>query len=329
MNQRVVLSKLDPLAEPTANVSLDEVAIPKPGTGETVVKVILRPVNPVDTLSIQGKFEAFAPVTFPCVPGFEGVAEVVESATFRKGQRVVGKPWAPGTWQTYFVMPDENLEPVPDDVTDVQAASFWVNPMSVVGMLRILSVPKGEFLLQTAAGSALGRQIIQVGKSYGIKTISVVRRSEQKQELLDLGADLVIATDKDEVEAEVAKITGGKGAYGGIDAVGGTLSSTLLNSIREGGTLLVYGFLSGHTVTVRTEDLMFGQKIVRGFLLTSSFWVPLDAAGRSEALKEVFTLFSSGVITDYKGKTYPLMDVKAAIAESLKTARGGKIYLSN
>jgi NADPH:quinone reductase-like Zn-dependent oxidoreductase len=51
----------------------------------------------------------------------------------------------------------------------------------------------------------------------------------------------VIATDKDEVEAEVAKITGGKGAYGGIDAVGGTLSSTLLNSIREGGTLLVYG----------------------------------------------------------------------------------------
>ena len=110
------------------------------------------------------------------------------------------------------------------------AAELCCVQFTCVGMLRMLSVPKGEYVLQTAAGSALGRQIIQVrclsssstsspclqilmktrrslqtrkctnsyfeqaheillqvSKSYGLKTINVVRRSEQKQELLDMG----------------------------------------------------------------------------------------------------------------------------------------------
>ena len=55
------------------------------------------------------------------------------------------------------------------------------------GLFDVLDIPKGEFLLQSAAGSVLGRQIIQFAKHYGIRTINVVRREEQKKELLDLG----------------------------------------------------------------------------------------------------------------------------------------------
>ena len=62
-----------------------------------------------------------------------------------------------------------------------------INPMTVYGMLKEHNIPKGEFLLQTAATSVLGRQIISLAKHYGIRTINVVRRQEAVDELKALG----------------------------------------------------------------------------------------------------------------------------------------------
>lgn len=62
-----------------------------------------------------------------------------------------------------------------------------INPMTVYGMLHEHNVPKGEFLLQTAATSVLGRQMISLAKHYGIHTINVVRRKEGVDELKSLG----------------------------------------------------------------------------------------------------------------------------------------------
>ena len=59
--------------------------------------------------------------------------------------------------------------------------------VTAVGLLRVLAIPKGEWLLQSAAGSAIGRQIIQIACSRGIRTINLVRQSSQQQELYDLG----------------------------------------------------------------------------------------------------------------------------------------------
>jgi trans-2-enoyl-CoA reductase len=59
--------------------------------------------------------------------------------------------------------------------------------MAAYGLVEDIAVPEGKWLLQTAAGSVLGRIVIALAKRKGIKTINVVRRSAQKQELLDLG----------------------------------------------------------------------------------------------------------------------------------------------
>lgn len=59
--------------------------------------------------------------------------------------------------------------------------------LAAFGLVDDMSVPEGKWLLQTAAGSVLGRILIAIAKKRGVKTINVVRRSEQKQELLDLG----------------------------------------------------------------------------------------------------------------------------------------------
>jgi len=66
-------------------------------------------------------------------------------------------------------------------------ACLQINPMTVYGMLREQNIPKGEFLLQTAATSVLGRQMISLAKHYGVQTINVVRRKEAVDELKSIG----------------------------------------------------------------------------------------------------------------------------------------------
>jgi NADPH:quinone reductase-like Zn-dependent oxidoreductase len=71
-------------------------------------------------------------------------------------------------------------QPAPDDIADEQLASFMINPASAILMVRhILKVPRGEWLLQSKAGSELGRMIIRLAQTDGFRTTNVVRRHAQ------------------------------------------------------------------------------------------------------------------------------------------------------
>ena len=77
--------------------------------------------------------------------------------------------------------------PVAQGLSEESACQFWGNPMTARGFFDTLNIPQGEWLLQSAAGSVLGRLVIQMAIHFGVKTINVVRRAEQKQELLETG----------------------------------------------------------------------------------------------------------------------------------------------
>ncbi len=181
--------------------------------------------------------------------------------TVVKGQRVVpflGLEYlrkGEGTWQDYVSVRAELVWVVPDSISDVAAAQFVVNPWTVHGLLSDLKIPKGEYVLQTAAGSTLSRQLIKLAKHWGIKTINVVRRKEQKAELKALGADEVISTSDEDVVTRVKEITGGKLAYGALDAVGDEFTKQVLASVRDGGQVFIYGVLEGWEATVGVGDL--------------------------------------------------------------------------
>ena len=102
---------------------------------------------------------------------------------------------AGGNWAEQVVVPARQVWPAPSALTDEQAATFFVNPASALVMTRyVLAVPPGAWLLQTAAGSALGRMVIRLGRHFGFRTLNVVRRREQAEELAREGADAVVAT---------------------------------------------------------------------------------------------------------------------------------------
>ena len=90
------------------------------------------------------------------------------------GQRVFAHNGSGGNWSQYAVVPAQTAWPVPNDIPDAQVASLMINPATAILMVRhVLAVPRGEWLLQSAAGSELGRMIIRLAKHDGIRTINV------------------------------------------------------------------------------------------------------------------------------------------------------------
>ena len=197
---------------------------PQPKAGEVRVRMLASPINPSDLLMIRGQYGRQPKL--PATPGFEGVG-VVEAGSGLLARRVMGKRVAvlnstTGNWQEQVVIPARQAIPVSSKLTDEQAATFFVNPASALAMTRhVLRVPRGAWLLQTAAGSALGRMVIRLGRQHGFRTLNVVRRREQAEELLRLGGTAVVCTGEENLRDRVMALTQEAGVPYAIDAVGG------------------------------------------------------------------------------------------------------------
>jgi NADPH:quinone reductase-like Zn-dependent oxidoreductase len=179
--------------EPEQVLAVREVPEPVCGPGQVRVRMLASPINPSDRFMIRGIYGRQPPL--PCIPGFEGVG-IVEQGRGLLAWRVAGKRVAVlnsngGNWAEKVVIPARQAVPVPPDLTDEQAATFFVNPASAIVMTQdILNIPAGAWLLQTAANSALGRMVIRLGVKHGFRTMNVVRRRDQVEELQRLGRSL-------------------------------------------------------------------------------------------------------------------------------------------
>ncbi len=231
-----------------------------------------------------------------------------------------------GSWRQYVCVKEELVWAVPDSISDEAAAQFIATPWTLYGMLTYLKVPTGEYVLQTAAGSVLGRQVIQLAKHWGIKTINVVWRAEQKEELKALGADEVISTDEDEdVGTRVKEITGGKLADGAIDPVAGTLTKQVAASVRDGGQVFLCGSLGGNDITIGVGDLFRGVCVTQWNLYNE-----MASAERRKVFTDgVSKLMEAKIIVPLVGETYDLGDFQLAIKKTLEVARCGKVLLSS
>jgi NADPH:quinone reductase-like Zn-dependent oxidoreductase len=306
---------------------------PEPGPGEVRVRLTASPVNPSDLLVVRGEYGKLPPL--PATPGFEGVGVVDRSGGgmiallrgLKPGKRVAVICAGGGAWAEFAVVPARQVIPLPDDIPDEQAASFFVNPASALVMTRhVLKVPPGEWLLQTAAGSALGRMVTRLGKHYGFRTIGVVRRREQAEELRRAGAGAVLCTADESIPNGVRNLTEGRGVKYAIDAVGGETGSAVVQALGAGGRLLVYGTLSREPMSLDPRLLMMGRKSVEGFWLSE--WVreqrPLKMLRLFGTIRD---LMRSGVLTSEVGATFPLDEVQKAVAQAAQAGRQGKVLL--
>jgi NADPH:quinone reductase-like Zn-dependent oxidoreductase len=322
--------RFERFGDPAEVLELKDVPVPEPGRGQLRVRMIASPINPSDLLVIRGEYGRRPQL--PATPGFEGVG-IVEATgggllgKLRRGKRVAVLNGQGGNWQQHVVVPARQVVPVPAEIPDEQAASFFVNPASALVMTQhVLKVQQGDWLLQTAAGSALGRMIIRLGKQHGFRTINVVRRREQAEELNALGGDAVVATDTESIEEKARQVTNGDGAKFAIDAVGGETGSAAARALAPGGRMLVYGTLSEEPLIVHPRTLMAGDQSIAGFWLSN--WV------RNQGILTMIRLFRQiremmrdGILTTETGSTFPMEQARAAVQEAAKPGRRGKVLL--
>ncbi|HTU93329.1 MAG TPA: zinc-dependent alcohol dehydrogenase family protein [Gemmataceae bacterium] len=315
--------------EPGEVLQVREVPEPVPGRGEVRVRMIASPINPSDLLMVRGQYGRQPPL--PATPGFEGVG-IVESGSGLLARRVMGRRVAvlnsgSGNWKEQVVIPARQAVPVPKELSVEQAATFFINPASAVVMTRyILQVPAGAWLLQTAAGSTLGRMIIRLGQRFGFRTLNVVRRREQAEELLRLGGTAAIATNDESLAERVAALTGNEGVRYALDAVGGATGSEVVRVLARGGRLIVYGTLAGEPMSVDPRTLMVGQKRIEGFWLSE--WVRAQKPWTMLWLfRLIGKLMREGVLVSEAGKSFALTDIHAAVRQSELPGRQGKVLL--
>ncbi|GAA3124645.1 zinc-binding dehydrogenase [Streptomyces rameus] len=330
------------IGEPKDVLRLESRPVPTPAAGQALIRVKATPIHASDLHVLRGRY-GFTP-EFPTVGGhMECVGRIEalgpDTGGLRTGERVVAVavpavpgPPVTGTWQEYLVAETHRLLPVPDRLSDSSACQLAVNPLTALLLVtRELGVRPGEWLLQTAAGSTVGRLVIQLARHLGIRTVNVVRRRDAVEETEALGGDEVICTGDEDLAQRVAEIAGPAGVRKAIDCVAGHVGAQVSQALAPGGETVVYGALSTHrqtdpaalTIPLQARSLIYGTRAVRGFWLNRWFGT-VSPAEALRALSEVRSLVADEVLTIPPGRPFPLERFPEAIAFAEAPAHGAK-----
>ncbi|MEU8587359.1 zinc-dependent alcohol dehydrogenase family protein [Streptomyces sp. NPDC048664] len=333
------------VGEPADVLRLESRPVPAPAAGQALVRVRATPIHASDLHVLRGRY-GFSPA-FPAVGGhMECVGRVEalgpDTAGVEVGERVVVAavpavpgPEVAGTWQEHLVADVGRLLPVPDRLSDSSACQLAVNPLTALLLVtRALDVRPGEWLMQTAAGSTVGRLVVQLSRHLGVRTINVVRRRDAVEEITALGGDEVVCTADEDLVRRVAEIAGPDGVRKAVDCVAGPVGAQVSQALAPGGELVVYGALSTHrqtdpaalTIPLPAHSVIYGTKTVRGFWLNRWFATtsPEDVL---RALSEVRALVLDGVLSIPEGRPFPLERFAEAISLAEQPARGAKPLL--
>ncbi|WP_373492525.1 zinc-dependent alcohol dehydrogenase family protein, partial [Parasphingorhabdus sp.] len=206
--------------------------------GEVRVKVLATPIHPSNLLQISGEYGVAPPL--PAYPGAEGIGQVIETAPDVSGLQIGQRVMLVGvsTWREEIVAPVAAFIPLPDAGDAEQMSMLTVNPLTAHLILSsYVELEAGDWVIQSAANSAVGEYLIQIAKQRGLKSVNIVRRESLIPELEALGADIVL-TDGPDLAARVAEATGNAPIALAIDAVGGGTFSQLVECLTFGGTIV-------------------------------------------------------------------------------------------
>ncbi|MDA9988637.1 zinc-dependent alcohol dehydrogenase family protein [Luminiphilus sp.] len=300
-------------------------------SGEVRVRVLAAPINPSDLLQIAGQYGVAA--VLPAKAGSEGVGRVVEvtpeASTLKEGQLVL--ILGGGTWSDEVVAPEAGFLPLPDmgplapEVIE-QLGMSVVNPVTALLMLNdFVELSDGQWIVQSAANSAVGGYVIQLAKQRGIKTVNVVRREGLAEQLYAKGADVVLIDGPDLAE-QIAEATGGEPVALALDPVGGETYTRLTTSLAYGGTIVAYGMLSGQAATLNTGMAIFKDIRNRSFWL-AKWYESATLAEKQATFGKIIPLIASGVLTADVDSRFAVSDITAAVTRAAQDGRNGKVLV--
>ena len=289
-----------------------------PGAGEVIIDMEFAPINPSDLVLMRGLYGVKPKLPAPV--GSEGVARVVKAGSgvtgLKEGDRVLF-PRGASTWVTRSKAKADSLFALPANADPQQLSMLMVNPPTAYLMLtEYVALKKGDWVIQSAGNSGVGRAVIAIARKLGIHTVSVVRRPELINELKKLGADVVLVEGPD-LAKRVAEATGKARIMLALDSVGGPGLMALNDCLANGGTLVAYGVMSGGPGPFFTAPNIFRDLTLKGFWLLN--WFNRNSPERiAEVQKQMAAWIADGTIFTPVEATYSLDQSAAAISHAAK-----------
>ncbi len=306
-------------------MELVEVPVPQPKANEAVVKLTASGVNFIDVYFREGRYKAVPPF----VLGQEGAGVVNavggDVTSVKNGDRVA---WTGvmGSYAEYAAVPVDRLVPIPEGVTDQQAAAAMLQGMTAHYLSHdTYPLKRGETALVHAAAGGVGSLLVQMAHNIGARVIATVSTDAKAKLAREAGADEIILYTQSDFEVETKRLTGGKGVDVVYDSVGKTTFEKGLNVLRPRGMMVLFGGSSG---AVPPFDLItLSQK---GSLYVTRPTLVNYIATREELMARsgaVFGMIASGKLKLRIEHTYPLAEAQRAHRELEGRKTTGKLLL--
>jgi NADPH:quinone reductase-like Zn-dependent oxidoreductase len=314
--------QLTKYGEPEESLRLAEIAEPDhPKPGQILIRVEYAPINDNDMLLARGLYTIHP--NLPSVVGNEGAGKVLSVGdgvkNVKPGDRVV-VPYGVFSWAKKVLAPAEKAIVLPPGIDPQQAAMLSINPVAAALLLEdFVSLRPGDWIVQNAANSGLGRSVIAFAKQKGVRNINIVRRPELIQELKDIGADVALLAGPS-VAAEVNRATGGDLVRLAFDGVGADATGTLLDIVGWEAKIVCYAFPTREPIRFNPFGLVAKRASIHPFFMH----YPDNLPKIPEKIRSAAALVANRQLRLPIAAVYPVGHFEKALHHALG---GGKILL--
>ena len=313
-------------------LQIDTLDVPPPGAGEVRLDVKALGLNRAESMFRSGRY--LEEPQLPSKLGYEA-AGVVESvgpgvAEFKPGDAVSTIPAflqsRYGVYGDTAVVPAAAVVKHPASLSWIEAAAVWMQYMTAYGALvDIAKLARGDVVLIPAASSSVGIAAMQIARMVDATPIALTRKEDKREALLRLGAAHVIATETQDLVAEVRRLTNGAGPRIVFDPVGGPTVAKLTAAMAPRGILFQYGALSTEPTPLPVMDVLGKSLTIRGYVL---FEIVSDPARFDRAKRWVIDGLAAGTLKPVIAKTFPLAEIVAAHRYLESNQQIGKIVVT-
>jgi NADPH:quinone reductase len=289
---------------------------PEPSDGEVVVEVARSGVNFADTHATRDDY--LAKQTLPLIPGGEVSGRTAD------GRRMAAL-LASGGYAQKVAVPESWLVPVPDAVSDDQAASLLLQGITAHALIhRCSRLGPGETIVVQAAAGGTGTLAVQLAKRAGGRVIALASTEDKRALATRLGADATVDSRADDLETAILEANDGRQVDAVLEMTGGATFEACLRTLAPFGRLVTFGIASREQNEVATGHLMRNSRAVIGF------WMVHLIPHREEVaaiIGDLFTAVGAGDLEVIAGGVYPLSEARRAHEEIAARKTSGKLLL--
>jgi NADPH:quinone reductase-like Zn-dependent oxidoreductase len=296
---------------------------PQPDAGQALAGVEFAPINHNDLLLIKGTFH-WTP-SLPYMVGNEGVGRVLAvgpSVSNVKVRDRVVRPLYSNTWQERVLVSARGLVALPPEADVQQLSMLRINPTAAGLMLsEYANLKTGDWVIQNASNSGVGRAVIAFGKARGLRLINLVRRQEAVAAVEAAGGEVVLVDDERALD-QITKAVGDGRVRLALDGVGGAATARLASALSQHGELVGYAYMGGYAAPGDFRPLMNKDITLHSFYEGRSHY----DAKIPGILREATAMIAAGTLHVPIAATYPLTATKEAVTHAERG--GGKVLLA-